>query len=267
MDNREELIEIVAQAARDLNIDIMLIGAYARDYWAARFGLTGNIRTTYDIDFACQIFVWDDFNRFLTHLQAQYHLLSEPRKTHSLWLRQDISLDLVPCGGIADQNGIISWPPNYEKQLCVLGYDTAKEHAETVHFGKFSIKVMKPHWLAMLKMQSYIENPYEREKDLQDVYFIAKNYLECIDLEKRIYADNGIDRDILNMDSFDITVAGAVLAARDCRRDNPVITENIADRIKRFEDCDLPMAFSRCNKISLAFAKAIIAGLSESIGG
>ena len=39
MNIQQELIEIVASAAKQLGIDIMLIGAFARDYWSGKFSL------------------------------------------------------------------------------------------------------------------------------------------------------------------------------------------------------------------------------------
>ena len=39
MNIQQELIEIVASAAERLGIDIMLIGAFARDYWSVKFNL------------------------------------------------------------------------------------------------------------------------------------------------------------------------------------------------------------------------------------
>ena len=68
MNVQDELISSVVRAANELGIDTMLIGAWARDYWAEHFEMQGNIRTTSDIDFACQIAVWDDFDKLLRHL-------------------------------------------------------------------------------------------------------------------------------------------------------------------------------------------------------
>ena len=112
MNIQQELIEIVASAAERLGIDIMLIGAFARDYWSGKFDLQGNTRTTYDVDFSCQVVAWDEFEKLFELLKSGYGLQPDAKKNHSLWLRDEISLDLVPCGGIADSSGMISWPPD-----------------------------------------------------------------------------------------------------------------------------------------------------------
>lgn len=242
MDMQIELIQIVAAAAARLNIDIMLIGAFARDYWRTYYNLPGCMRTTYDIDFSCQVAAWDEFQKLFDILISDFDLKRDPKKIHSLWLRDNISLDLVPCGNIADGNGTITWPPDYRTTLCVLGYDTAKQDSVMVAFGNCRIKVIKPYWLALLKLQSFIGNPAEREKDLQDLFFLVCNYFDCIDQDQRLFAEDGIDHDLLTADSFDCKLVGAELIRRDCQRFNQQITDQICASVRKFDYMELVKA-------------------------
>ena len=82
MNVQQELIEIVASAAKQLGIDIMLIGAFARDYWSGKFSLQGNTRTTYDVDFSCQVVAWDEFEKLFELLKSEYGLLPDAKKNH-----------------------------------------------------------------------------------------------------------------------------------------------------------------------------------------
>jgi predicted nucleotidyltransferase len=68
MNTSNELITIIIDAAAALDIDIMLIGAFSRDYWRKRFQITAPVRTTEDIDFACQVMAWDDYQRLFDSL-------------------------------------------------------------------------------------------------------------------------------------------------------------------------------------------------------
>ena len=79
MNVQQELIEIVASAARQLGIDIMLIGAFARDYWSGKFSLQGNTRTTYDVDFSCQVVAWDEFEKLFELLFSPTQLRCDQR--------------------------------------------------------------------------------------------------------------------------------------------------------------------------------------------
>ena len=259
MNIQQELIEIVASAAERLGIDIMLIGAFARDYWSGQFNFQGNTRTTFDVDFSCQVVAWNEFEKLFELLKSEYGLLPDTKKNHSLWLRDEISLDLVPCGDIADSSGMISWPPNYETTLCVRGYDVAKQDAEIVVFGTHSVKVVKPYWLALLKLQSFVGNPDDRDRDLQDLYFLIRNYCECIDLEKRLYSADGVDHDLLEVENFDFELAGVPLICRDCRRFDAETTDKIIAFIHDFDQMRLIKSLSNAAKIDYATAKQIIA--------
>ena len=264
MNPQDELITLVVRAAGELGIDIMLIGAWARDYWAERFDMRGNTRTTFDIDFACQIAVWNDFDRLRRYLRDHCGLREDVRKVHSLWLRDEVSMDIVPCGGIADEDGMIAWPPDYENTLCVLGYDTAKEHAEIIAVGDRKVKIIKLHWLALLKLQSYAGNPAARAKDLKDLFFIVGNYFDCIDADTRIYAANGVDADLLADEDFDLRVAGARLIVRDCLRDDAVIAARIMEGIGRFDRSKLCMDFCALNDMKYDLAEKIISAFVKA---
>ena len=80
MNTQQELIEIVSSGAGRLGIDIMLIGAFARDYWCELFGLQGNTRTTYDVDFSCQVIAWSEFAKLFELLKNDYGLRPEAKK-------------------------------------------------------------------------------------------------------------------------------------------------------------------------------------------
>lgn len=173
-------------------------------------------------------------------------------------MRDEMSLDLVPCGDIADNYGMICWPPNYETTLCVRGYDIAKQDAAIVRFAKHSVKIIKPYWLALLKLQSFVGNPDERERDLQDLYFLVCKYYECIDRESRLYVPDGSDHDLLELDDFDCELVGAPLICRDCRNFDKETTDRIIAFIREFDQERLVIALSKAAKIDYSKAKKII---------
>lgn len=258
-----ELIAKVAAAAAESGIDIMLIGAFARDYWIERFELKGRARATLDIDFACQVMTWRDFECLINSLTGRYALTADPRNRHKLWFDHELSLDLVPCGGIAGDNGKIVWPPEFDTELCVLGYDVAKNHAPWTVIGDSRVRVIAPHWLVLLKLQSYAENPSsQRERDLQDAYFLINNYFDCIDVNFRLFETDAIDRDVLAADDFDSCVAGATLIGRDCGRDSCQITAQIMRNLANHNRQDnLTVALARTAGLKADLAKRIIAEL------
>lgn len=58
MNAAEEILAIIADTVNKLDGQLMLVGAYARDYWIKERGVIGNARMTMDVDLACRVFSW-----------------------------------------------------------------------------------------------------------------------------------------------------------------------------------------------------------------
>lgn len=261
MNVHEEIINLVAQASKTTGVEVMLVGAYARDYWREHFQAPGRLRTTHDVDFACQVMSWGDFAVLVECLKSTYGLAADRGSKHTLWLRDEMSIDLVPYGDIADQNGEVAWPPDFETTLCVLGYAAAKKDAATIHIGCSSIKIIRPHWLALLKLLAYTENS-TRTKDLIDLYYLVDNYFDFIDEDSRLYSVGASDADLLEEDDFDSRVAGARMIVRDCVRTSLDDTRRIMAKIAVFNHHDrLALEFARVNGLGADIASRVISGL------
>ena len=99
----ERIVSAVFGTAEKLGIRLMLVGAAARDFWLACFDVRANVRTTHDVDLACLVAEWDGYDRLISTLTAEGGLLPDPRGVrHRLWLADEISVDIVPFGGVGD---------------------------------------------------------------------------------------------------------------------------------------------------------------------
>lgn len=156
MSPAEKIISIVFKAADAIGIHLMLVGAAARDFWLKYFDLRANVRNTGDVDLACWVSNWEDYQRLMALLLQEYRLMQDPRISHRLWLADEISVDIVPFGNIENQSGEIAWPPNFDRTLNVLGFQAAYNDAKETTVGKARIRVIRPHWLAFLKMNAYL---------------------------------------------------------------------------------------------------------------
>ena len=56
MNAAEEILAIITDTANKLDGQLMLVGAYARDYWIKERRVIGNARVTLDVDLACCVF-------------------------------------------------------------------------------------------------------------------------------------------------------------------------------------------------------------------
>jgi len=193
----EKIVSVVFGTAEDLGIRLMLIGAAARDFWLDRSEIKISVRTTCDVDLVCRVAEWKEYDRLFAALREQGELQPAPRGIrHRLWLADEICVDIVPFGGVEDERGVFAWPPDFERTVNVQGFAAAFDDAMETVIGKARLRVIRPCWLAFLKMNAYTDNP-ERTKDLNDLYFLVDNYLDLIDAERLLYAADAPDADIL----------------------------------------------------------------------
>jgi hypothetical protein len=123
------------------------------------------------------------------------------------------------------------------------------------------IKIIKPYWLALLKLQSY-SGDTSREKDLIDFYFLIDHYFDCIDEEQRLYSEAAVDADLLSMPDFDTRIAGAMLIARDCLRSNASVTMSIQKNLAGFNrNNEITLALAHAARVKPEMAQRILAGI------
>ena len=262
---KEEILTVISEAAMELDAHLMLVGAYSRDYWIRKCGVCGNARKTMDVDLACWVSSWEEFNQIMIILTSRHGLRQDGRIKHRLWLRNEIYADLIPFGGIEDANGEFAWPPNFDVTLNVIGYQIAYAEAAVAQMGMASIRVISPCWLAMLKLKAYTENP-ERTKDLIDVYFIVDHYLEFIDEDRRLYGPEATDADVFSIEPFDMRVAGATLIVRDCNAHGGKILKSIQNDLRAFDADDaLSIVFTRVNTIERNLTRRLMEALLTPI--
>ena len=261
----EEIVSVVFETAEKLDTRLMLVGAAARDFWLRQFNVRANVRTTSDVDLACLVSGWNEYNRLLAALLADGGLASDPRGIrHRLWLRGEISVDIVPFGGIEDGRGEFAWPPDFDRTMNVLGFAAAFDNAVETTIGKAQVRVIRPCWLAFLKMNAYADNQ-ERTKDLKDLYFLADNYFDLIDADILLYAVDAPDADILSMEEFDTRVGGAALIARHCRRASPEAAAALQDNVRSFNaNGRMTDIFAIQNGIPVGLARRMLEALLKA---
>ena len=127
------------------------------------------------------------------------------------------------------------------------------------------IKVIQPSVFALLKLKSWCADR-SRTKDLRDFYFITFNYFEFIDAEARIYATNAPHRDLLDLDNFDFTCAGAQLLGRDLQQiDKEACCEIIEDITSIADMQNLYETLAWVSNIKTTMAERIILSLRQGI--
>jgi predicted nucleotidyltransferase len=209
-----ECFEKLEQAASQTHTDYLLIGATARDLiMESVYGIKAK-RQTFDIDIGLCVGSWGTFQKFKDNLKNQ-GLIESPDVAHIMTFiptnaedeRDSIRLDLVPYGAINDENGEISWPPNGDVVMSVLGFAEAYESKELIEIKKdLTLPVTSAVGLCLLKFIAWVgRDRNQRSRDAQDIKFVLSNYEQLPGIQDAIFDEEFTER-------FDHDIEKAVAA-------------------------------------------------------
>jgi predicted nucleotidyltransferase len=231
-------------------------------------------RGTEDVDLALAVASWNVFEKLRKSLMSSKVFQSHSSGMHKLIYREQMTVDLIPFGGLENVDGTISWPPNGDTVMSVLGFWEALESSiEVLLPSNLRMAVVSLPMLAVLKILSWAERrSYAPRKDASDFMLILQNYLDAGNSE-RLYEEAA---QLLEDPGFDYECAGAWLAGKDaadiikkhCKKANRI--EDVVRSILTPEiDPDGPLHLvaelnvsdpERSMKLLSAFLKGFITG-------
>jgi len=171
----------------------MLVGATARDLIMEYVYGIQSPRMTYDIDISIYVDSWGAFEEFKTQLKSGGFTADSriaQKLTFNTSTKETVKLDLVPFGGVSDSSGDISWPPDGDFKMSVLGFSEAFESIVIASVNDSEIPVISLEALCLLKLIAWLDRPRNiRQKDAQDIHFILSNYIKVENNQHAIYDD------------------------------------------------------------------------------
>ncbi|MBA7689636.1 hypothetical protein ES703_98144 [subsurface metagenome] len=205
-------IKEIKKIADSLKISFFIIGALARDIIMEYFYEIKAPRMTMDIDLGIKISRWKQFDKLINTLEksGEFKKLKEKRRV----LYNDILIDIVPFGDISDKNERISWPPENEVVMSVMGFNEVYNYSTLVRLQNnptLEEKIPTLPGLAILKLFAWKDNFPNRSKDAEDLLFIMKNY-ENAGIFDKLYKS---ELQLLESEDFDNQVAGIVLLGKE----------------------------------------------------
>jgi len=210
--NKVNALYEVKKVADSLKIPFFIVGASARDFILEHCYNIKSPRMTEDIDLGVEVADWDEFNRLSGVLLSTGKFSKTPEKQRLLF--RDVYIDIVPFGPIAGKDKKISWPPEHEISMSILGFEEAYEYSITVRLSskpELDIKFPTLSGLALMKIISWKEMYPDRKTDAEDLLFIMKNY-EVAGNEERLYSQA---LSLLEEEDFDTRLAGIRLLGMD----------------------------------------------------
>lgn len=112
----ERRLEWLAAVIVDLrraapDIDLLLVGATARDILLSYAHGIVLVRATYDADLAFAVPSWDAFETLRRRLVESGLFNESTRARQRLRHHSGVQIDLIPFGGVEGHDGSIAWPP------------------------------------------------------------------------------------------------------------------------------------------------------------
>ena len=195
-----------------LSIPFFVVGASARDLILKHCYGIEPPRKTGDIDLGVEVANWQQFKELTESLIATGQFF--PTKETQRFLCGVILIDIVPFGPITDDNKKISWPPEHEIIMSMVGFKEAFEYSITVRLSSdpvLDIKLSTLPGLAIMKLISWKDKYPERKRDAGDLLLIMNKSEEAGNSE-RLY---GEELPLLQEEDFDARMAGIRLLGRD----------------------------------------------------
>ena len=207
-----------------------VVGALARDIIMEYFYEIKAPRITMDIDLGVRVTSWKQFNELINTLElsGEFKKLKEKHRV----LYNDILIDVVPFGGISDKNERISWPPENEVVMSVMGFSEVYDYSTLVRLQNnptLEVKIPTLPGLAILKLFAWKDNFLNRSKDAEDLLFIMKNYENAGILDK-LYES---ELQLLESEDFDNQIAGIVLLGKEMSK---ICTNQTIEYLKKIID-------------------------------
>ena len=205
-------IEEIKKVADSLKISFFIVGALARDIIMEYFYKIKAPRMTMDIDLGIRVSSWNQFDQLINTLvlSGEFKKLKEKHRV----IYKDVMVDIVPFGGISDKNEKISWPPENEVVMSVMGFNEVYNNSTLVRLQNnpiLEVKIPTLPGLAILKLIAWKDNFPDRSKDAEDLLFIMKKY-EFMGIEDKLYDS---ELQLLQNEDFDNQIAGIVLLGKE----------------------------------------------------
>ncbi|OGS21128.1 MAG: hypothetical protein A3J83_00720 [Elusimicrobia bacterium RIFOXYA2_FULL_40_6] len=263
------VLSTISTIAKKLDIPFFLVGAMARDIIYEHCYEIKPPRATKDIDIGIRIPDLSKFDLLAGTLTSSCGF----DKTNLIYRykRNEIILDIIPFGPIANADMKIEYHPKDNIFLSVLGFEEAYRYSPAIRINdnpELDIKIPTIPGLFVMKLISWEEKYPDRKKDAQDMLFMLKNY-EFTDTD-RLYES---EETLLKEEKFDVHKANIRLLGRDIvkmsnkktiTKVRQILTNETSENSYKLRS-DMQEFLYKDNEEILVFLKKLKQGLDDSV--
>lgn len=212
-----EILQVLAACYGELQTEVYVVGAVARDMALKLHKIPNIPRGTMDLDVAVALKEWSQFEQ-LTNKLLQCNFKKAPEKQRFYYRRDgmafDYLVDIVPFGLIAE-NEKVAWPPDGSPVMLVKSFDDVMNSADKVVVDNaFSFRMASLSGQFLIKLDTWCDRHQTTRKDAADMFFILQNVYVAYAL-----SHDGLPQEIgIDAENFDLMVAGAEWIASDLKK-------------------------------------------------
>lgn len=207
-----DILALVHREASARGILFFVIGATARDILLTHCHAIKGYRLTRDLDIGIKVADWSEFQKLSEALIATGSFTADREPNRLMY--GGFPVDIVPYGGISPDNRTISWPPDHQVVMSIMGFQEAYDYSLMVRLSDvplIDVRLPTIPGMVLMKLISWHERYPERPKDAEDLLFMMEHYVESGN-QDRLY---GEEIELLQAEDFDQTLAGIRLLGRD----------------------------------------------------
>jgi len=229
----KELLRRLSVFFDSIGMNYYVVGATARDIIMTGLYNQEVIRATTDLDITVSISDWTQFDEISEGICLLDDFEKDKNRKHRFIYKNVYTLDIVPFGGVANNDGMIYWQPDEDVAMSVQGYaEAVKNILEVVIDDEFTVKVVQLHCIFIQKLNAFADRHLMNSKDANDIAFIIENYLEVNEL--RVVEE--YYEELYDTEDFDTFIAGSILLGKDVKRlfsDNRITMDFFAEIIRK----------------------------------
>lgn len=172
-----EGLQAFAAAAGNAEVPWLVVGATARILLLERIYGWPAGGGTQDVDFAVLVGDWDHYETLCAHIASQPAVETGGRMIKRFQTRRGFQFDLLPYGGVEENDRQVFWPPDRDFLMTVRGFAGAARHAVPVVVnGEITVPVVNPAGLCALKLFAWQERGAQQVgRDAKDIAYLFRH--------------------------------------------------------------------------------------------
>lgn len=174
-----KLLTAVIPALKIAGIDYFAVGAFARDVSMLARGHTSlSERKTKDVDLAVMVGSLEEYEKLKELISALPDFERDEKEPYRFVFQNAYVVDFLPFGEIANEKGQVDLLAKNAFTLDMPGFELVQPFAETVETEEgLTLNVSSLSGIVLLKLLAWQDKP-ERAKDIQDIAYILKNFMQ-----------------------------------------------------------------------------------------